>query len=35
MFKFLTSKKGKISDDFMHIQLMKLNKLEGNVDLIE
>ncbi len=32
VFKSLNSKKGKISDDFMHIQLIKLNKLEGNVD---
>ncbi len=32
VFNFLNSKKGKISNDFMHIQLMKLNKLEGNVD---
>merc|ERR1711991_809387 len=32
VFKFLNSPIGKISEDFMHIQLMKLNKLEGNVD---
>ena len=32
VFNFLNSKKSKISDDFMHIQLMKLDKLEGNVD---
>ncbi len=32
VFKSLNSKKGKITDDFMHIQLLKLNKLEGNVD---
>ncbi len=32
VFNFLNSKKGKISNDFMHIQLMKLDKLEGNVD---
>ena len=32
VFKFLNSKKGKITDDFMRLQLMKLDKLEGNVD---
>ena len=32
VFKYLNTKKGKITDDFMHLQLMKLNKLEGNVD---
>ncbi len=32
VFKFLNSKTGKITDDFMHLQLMKLNNLEGNVD---
>ena len=32
VFKYLNSKKGKITNDFMHIQLMKLDKLEGNVD---
>ncbi len=32
VFKYLNSKKGKISDDFMRLQLMKLDKLEGNVD---
>ncbi len=32
VFKFLTSKKAKISDDFMHLQLMKLDKTDGNVD---
>ncbi len=32
VFKFLNSEKGKISDDFMRIQLLKLDKLEGNVD---
>jgi len=32
VFKYLISKKGKISNDFMHLQLMKLDKLEGNVD---
>ena len=32
VFKYLNSKKGKITNDYMHLQLMKLNKLEGNVD---
>jgi len=32
VFKYLTSKKGKITDDYMRLQLMKLDKLEGNVD---
>ena len=32
VFKFLSDEKGKIPDDFMRIQLMKLDKLEGNVD---
>ena len=32
VFKYLNSKKGKITDDYMRIQLMKLDKLEGNVD---
>ncbi len=32
VFKFLNSKKTKISDDYMRLQLMKLDKLEGNVD---
>jgi len=32
VFRFLNSKKGKISDDFMRLQLIKLDKLEGNVD---
>ena len=32
VFNFLKSGKGKITNDFMHLQLMKLNKLEGNVD---
>lgn len=32
VFKFLISKKSKITDDFMRIQFMKLDKLEGNVD---
>ena len=32
VFKFLNSKKSRISDDFMRLQLIKLDKLEGNVD---
>ena len=32
VFKYLNSKKGKITDDFMRLQLLKLDKLEGNVD---
>ncbi len=32
VFKFLSSKKCKITNDFMQIQLMKLDKLDGNVD---
>ena len=32
VFKYLSSEKGKITDDYMRIQLMKLDKLEGNVD---
>ena len=32
VFKFLSGKKGKITDEFMRLQLMKLDKLEGNVD---
>jgi ATP-dependent RNA helicase SUPV3L1/SUV3 len=32
VFKFLISEKGKISNDFMRLQLIKLDKLEGNVD---
>ena len=32
VFKYLNSDKGKITDDFMRLQLMKLDKLEGNVD---
>ncbi|WP_440931004.1 helicase-related protein [Candidatus Pelagibacter sp.] len=32
VFKFLNSEKGKISNEYMRIQLMKLDKLEGNVD---
>jgi len=32
VFKYLNSKKGKITDDYMRLQLIKLDKLEGNVD---
>ena len=32
VFKFLNSKKGKISDEYLRLQLIKLDKLEGNVD---
>ncbi len=32
VFKFLNGKKGLISEDYMRLQLMKLDKLEGNVD---
>ena len=32
VFGFLNGKEGKISSDFMRLQLMKLDKLEGNVD---
>ena len=32
VFNFLNSKDGKITNDFMRLQLMKLDKLEGNVD---
>tara|TARA_B100001057_G_scaffold413735_1_gene430433 strand:- start:462 stop:2936 length:2475 start_codon:yes stop_codon:yes gene_type:complete len=32
VFKFLSSQKGKITDDFMRLQLIKLDKLDGNVD---
>ena len=32
VFKFLSDKKGLISDDFMRLQLIKLDKLDGNVD---
>ena len=32
VFGFLNGKSAKIIDDFMRIQLMKLDKLEGNVD---
>ena len=32
VFFFLYSKKGKITDEYMRLQLIKLDKLEGNVD---
>ena len=32
VFKYLNSEKGKITDDYMRLQLIKLDKLEGNVD---
>ncbi len=32
VFKYLISKKGKITNEYMRLQLMKLDKLEGNVD---
>ncbi len=32
VFKYLISKKGLISEDYMRLQLMKLDKLDGNVD---
>ena len=32
VFKYLISPKRKITEDYMRIQLMKLDKLEGNVD---
>ena len=32
VFSFLSSKKGRITDEFMRLQLIKLDKLEGNVD---
>ena len=32
VFKFLTSKKRLISEDYMRLQLVKLDKLDGNVD---
>jgi ATP-dependent RNA helicase SUPV3L1/SUV3 len=32
VFKYLNSNNGKITDDYMRLQLMKLDKLEGNVD---
>ena len=32
VFKFLNSEKGKITSDYMRLQLIKLDKLDGNVD---
>ena len=32
VFKFLNSEKGRITDEYMRLQLIKLDKLEGNVD---
>ena len=32
VFKYLVGEKGRITDDYMRLQLMKLDKLEGNVD---
>ena len=32
VFDFLKGKKGKITSNFMHLQLMKLDRLDGNVD---
>ncbi len=32
VFNYLNSKKGKITDEYMRLQLMKLDKLDGNVD---
>jgi ATP-dependent RNA helicase SUPV3L1/SUV3 len=32
VFSFLNGKKGKITNDYMRLQLLKLDKLEGNVD---
>ncbi|MDA7572775.1 helicase-related protein [Candidatus Pelagibacter sp.] len=32
VFGFLNGKEGKITDDYMRLQLIKLDKLEGNVD---
>ncbi len=32
VFKFLNSKKGRITNEYMQLQLLKLDKLEGNVD---
>ena len=32
VFKYLVGEKGRITDEYMRLQLMKLDKLEGNVD---
>ncbi len=34
VFKYLNSGKGKITDEYMRLQLIKLDKLDGNVDSI-
>ena len=34
VFKYLNSEKGKINDEYMRLQLLKLDKLDGNVDSI-
>jgi len=34
VFGFLNRKEGKVTNDYMRLQLMKLDKLEGNVDSI-
>ena len=34
VFKYLNSKEGKITNEYMRLQLVKLDKLEGNVDSI-
>ena len=35
VFKFLSSEKGEITDEYMRLQLMKLDKLDGNVILYQ
>ena len=34
VFKYLNGEKGKITEEYMRVQLMKLDKLDGNVDSI-
>ncbi len=34
VFEYLNSEKGKITDEYMRLQLIKLDKLDGNVDSI-
>ena len=34
VFKYLNSERGKITDEYMRLQLIKLDKLDGNVDSI-
>ncbi len=34
VFKYLSTKEGKITNEYMRLQLVKLDKLEGNVDSI-